>query len=103
MPNIPDPHQKLPGTDYVICENGKCIKKDSGKDPLKKHCVPKPDEQCKPNKPNDPDDKYKCHCRAFKWIPDQKDPKKGKWEDQGTGDFEDDENIYCFCVRLPRR
>jgi hypothetical protein len=89
MPIIPGPNQKLPGTRYAICEHGKCAKKDSDKDPLKKHCV---SEKCEPNT----HDEHKCHCRAFEWIPEREE-----WGERGTGDFEDNDNILCFCVRLP--
>jgi len=93
-PPIPGPNQKLPGTDYVICENGKCVKHDAPNAPLKKQCIPKADSKCEPNNPKD---EFRCHCRAFQWL-----PKKKEWEDKGTDPFDDDDNIFCFCVRKPR-
>jgi hypothetical protein len=96
MPVIPGPNQKLPGTNFVICEHGLCVKQDANdpKHPLHKHCRPKPGDECEDNPKKD---EHYCHCRAFQWI-----PKKKEWEDKGTEPFEDDDDIYCFCVRLPR-
>jgi hypothetical protein len=92
-PPMPGPNQKLPGTDWVRCDHGECVKHDSEKDPLKQHCISKGADPCSPNNPKD---EHKCHCRAFKWL-----PKKKEWEDKGIEDFKDDDDIYCFCVRLP--
>ncbi|HUP03693.1 MAG TPA: hypothetical protein VMU19_06875 [Bryobacteraceae bacterium] len=91
-PNIPGPNQKVPGTDWVVCEHGKCIKRDAPHDPLKKRCVPKPNDECDPD---DPDEPHKCHCRAFRWLPDD-----DKWKEEKQP-FDDDDNIFCFCVRKP--